>query len=66
MLEAMDSLGEDSFEELFQNLSEMKSKAESLSPSQRKAYAEKMTIAFCKAIGGMDSEIEGLSSGDED
>jgi hypothetical protein len=66
MLEAMDSLPQDSFEELFQNLNEMKSKAESLSPRQRKAYAEKMAIAFWKSMGGSESEVEGLSSDDDE
>jgi len=65
MLEAMDALPEENFEQLFQNLSEMKSKAENLSPTQRRAYAEKMTLAFWRSIGGNESEIEGLSSDEE-
>lgn len=65
VLEAMDSMSEETFEGLFQNLNEMKLKAQSLSPDQRRVYAEKMAIAFWKSIGGNDSEIEGLSS-DED
>lgn len=65
VLEAMDSMSEETFEGLFQNLNEMKLKAQSLSPDQRRVYAEKMAIAFWKSIGGNDSEIEELSS-DED
>lgn len=65
VLEAMDSMSEETFEGLFQNLNEMKLKAQSLSPDQRRVYAEQMAIAFWKSIGGNDSEIEALSS-DED
>lgn len=65
VLEAMDSMSEETFEGLFQNLNEMKLKAQSLSPDQRRVYAEKMAIAFWKSIGGNDSEIDELSS-DED
>ncbi|ODM91807.1 Alpha- and gamma-adaptin-binding protein p34 [Orchesella cincta] len=65
VLEAMDSMSEETFEGLFQNLNQMKLKAQSLSPDQRRVYAEKMAIAFWKSIGGNDSELEGLSS-DED
>jgi len=65
VLEAMDSMSEETFEGLFQNLNQMKIKAQSLSPDQRRVYAEKMAIAFWKSIGGNDSELEGLSS-DED
>ncbi|CAG7819370.1 unnamed protein product [Allacma fusca] len=65
MLEAFDSMSEDNFEQLFQNLSAMKSKAANLSPTERKAYAEKMTIAFWRSIGGNESEIDMLSSDDE-
>lgn len=65
MLEAVDAMPEESFEELFQNLNAMKSKAESLSPSQRKTYAEQMAVAFWKSIGGNESEVDGLSSEDD-
>lgn len=61
------SEGIDSFEELFQSMSLMKSQAESLQGAERKAYAEKVTMAFWKAIEGDPAEIEGLdSSADED
>lgn len=62
----MEAMPEESFEELFNNLNDMKTKAENLSPTQRKEYAEKVAIAFWKSVsGGNDSEVEGLSS-DED
>ncbi|XP_057365652.1 alpha- and gamma-adaptin-binding protein p34-like [Daphnia carinata] len=61
------SEGIDSFEELFQAMSLMKSQASSLQGAERKAYAEKMTMAFWQAIEGSPDEIEGLeSSADEE
>ena len=66
MLEALDSMSEDNFEQLFQNLSVMKSKAANLSPTGRKAYAEKMAMAFWRSVGGDEAEIADLSSGEED
>ena len=61
------SEGIDSFEELFQAMSLMKSQASALQGADRKAYAEKMTMAFWQAIDGNPDEIEGLdSSADED
>lgn len=61
------SEGIDSFEELFQAMSLMKSQASSLQGTERKAYAEKMTMAFWQAIEGSPDEIEGLeSSADEE
>ncbi len=59
------SISEDSFEALFQNLSAMKSKAGNLPSARRKDYAKEVTVAFWRAMGGDDSEIEGISS-DED
>jgi hypothetical protein len=58
--------GVDSFEELFQSMSMMKSQAEALQGADRKAYAEKVTMAFWRAIDGDVGEIEGLDSSDED
>lgn len=59
--------GIDSFEELFQAMSLMKNQASTLQGADRKAYAEKMTMAFWQAIEGSPDEIEGLdSSPDED
>ena len=61
------SEGIDSFEELFQSMSLMKSQAGALQGAERKAYAEKITMAFWKALEGDAAEIEGLdSSADED
>ncbi|XP_074651248.1 alpha- and gamma-adaptin-binding protein p34-like [Tubulanus polymorphus] len=51
---------EDSFEKLFEKMSLMKEKTDKLDPEARKLYAEKVAISFWKAIGGDDSEIEGL------
>jgi len=56
----------DTFEELFQHMCSMKNQAGTLDGAQRKAYAEKMTMAFWQAIGGDDGEIEGLASADEE
>jgi len=63
-----ESEGDVSFEELFSKFAEMKETATSLPPDQRKAYAEKVTLAFWRAIGGDDKEIEGIgeSSNDDD
>ena len=63
--ETINSISEDSFESLFQNLSSMKSKAANLPPSQRKDFAKEMTMAFWRAMGQNDSEFEGLSSDSE-
>jgi len=63
--QAMESMPEASFEELFNNLNQLKSKAEKLPPSERKAYAEKVAISFWRSFAGDDSEIEGLSSDEE-
>lgn len=66
-LDRQASEGVDSFEELFQSMSLMKSQVSSLQGDERKAYAEKITMAFWKAIEGDAAEIEGLdSSADED
>lgn len=59
--------GIDSFEELFQAMSMMKSQASALEGAERKAYAEKITMAFWRAIDGSADEIAGLdSSGDDE
>ncbi|XP_052701441.1 alpha- and gamma-adaptin-binding protein p34-like [Crassostrea angulata] len=52
---------EESFEQLFSKFRLMKEKAESLPQDQKKKYAEKVTIAFWKAIGGDEDEIGDLS-----
>jgi len=58
--------GEVSFEELFSKFTEMKETASNLPPEQRKAYAEKVTLAFWNAIGGDDKEIEGIGESSDD
>lgn len=58
--------GDVSFEELFSKFAEMKETAASLPPEQRKAYAEKVTMAFWRAIGGDESEIAGLGDSSDD
>ncbi|XP_006811222.1 alpha- and gamma-adaptin-binding protein p34-like [Saccoglossus kowalevskii] len=58
--------GDTSFEQMFSQFLKMKETAETLPPDEKKAYAEKVTIAFWKAVGGADEEIEGLSSDSDD
>uniref|UniRef100_A0A914VCY0 Alpha-and gamma-adaptin-binding protein p34 n=1 Tax=Plectus sambesii TaxID=2011161 RepID=A0A914VCY0_9BILA len=58
--------GDVSFEQMFAKFEQMKQTAESLPLDQRKAYAEKVTKAFWKAIGGDAGELSGLSSDDDD
>lgn len=65
MLESAIGGSDESFDQLFEKLSEMKLKTESMSTDERRAFAEKMAISFWKSLGGNESEIEGLSS-DED
>ena len=44
------------FEDLFSQLSKMKDISKNLPESERKAYAEKVAVAFYKSMGGSDSE----------
>lgn len=46
------------FSSLFGQLQEMKQRVSSMSPDQRKACAEQAVLAFWKAIGGDDEEID--------
>ena len=48
----------ESFEELFSRFAAMKAHAQNLSHEERRAYAEKVTMAFWKAIGGKDDDEE--------
>ncbi|XP_068694192.1 alpha- and gamma-adaptin-binding protein p34-like isoform X4 [Montipora foliosa] len=50
----------ESFEDLFQNLGLMKERASCLPSKERKDYAEKVAMAFWRAIGGNEDEIDGL------
>lgn len=52
--------GDESFEQLFTRLRLMKEKAATLSPEERKIYAEKIAVTFRRAVGGDEDEIEGL------
>jgi hypothetical protein len=65
MVDRQISEGIDSFEELFQTMSLMKSQASTLQGADRKAYAEKMTMAFWQAIEGSPEEIEGLDASED-
>lgn len=62
---ASDGTENESFEELFQKLAVMKERASSLPASERKDYAEKVAIAFWRALGGSEEEIAGLGEDDE-
>ncbi|KAJ7365833.1 hypothetical protein OS493_002554 [Desmophyllum pertusum] len=62
---ASDGTENESFEELFQKLAVMKERASTLPANERKDYAEKVAIAFWRAMGGSEEEIAGLG-GDGD
>lgn len=69
-LELLNSLASDgaeyeSYEELFQKLAMMKERASSLPSTERKDYAEKVAIAFWRALGGSEEEISGLEEDDD-
>lgn len=44
----------------------MKERASSLPATERKDYAEKVAIAFWRALGGSEEEIAGLGENDGD
>lgn len=52
--------GGESFEALFSKFASMKEKAASLNNEEKKKYAEKVAVAFWRAMGGDEDEIEGL------
>ncbi|XP_013792195.1 alpha- and gamma-adaptin-binding protein p34-like isoform X1 [Limulus polyphemus] len=54
--------GGESFEALFSKFHNMKQKAATLSGEDRKKYAEKVAVAFWRALGGDEEEVAGLSS----
>ncbi|XP_071964050.1 alpha- and gamma-adaptin-binding protein p34-like [Antedon mediterranea] len=58
--------GGESFEQLFARMASMKEKANSLPAEQRKKYAENVAIAFWKAIGGDEDEINGISDEEDE
>jgi len=50
------------FECMFEKLRRMKELAKDMPVDQRKIYAEKVAVAFWKALGGDEEEIDGLGS----
>ena len=65
-LELVDQEEVESFEKLFDQLCTMKGQVSTLEGSERKAYAEKVTMSFWRAMKGDEQEIEGLSSSDRE
>lgn len=58
-----DCLGEDGdFENLFTSFEHLKRTAANLPPNQRRDYAEKVAVAFWRAMGGDEDEVDGLDS----
>lgn len=61
-----DALNDDpelsSFEAMFEKFRDLKEKAASLEGNERRLYAEKVAIAFWRAMGCDEEEIAGLSS----
>ncbi|KAG8228815.1 hypothetical protein J437_LFUL008311 [Ladona fulva] len=55
----------DNYVDLLDNLQEMKERVQSLPSDQRKAAAEKVVMAFWRALGGDEDEVAGLSDSDE-
>ncbi|XP_071449154.1 alpha- and gamma-adaptin-binding protein p34-like [Hetaerina americana] len=55
----------DSYGELLVNLHDMKERAQGLPAEERKAAAEKVVMAFWRALGGEEDEIAGLSDPEE-
>lgn len=48
----------DGFGKLFEQFCSLKGQAERFQGEERKAYAEKVAMAFWRAIGGSDDEFE--------
>lgn len=53
---------EDDFENLFSNFEHLKRTAASLPPEQRRDYAEKVAVAFWRAMGGDEDEVNDCDS----
>ena len=53
------------FEDLFSRFEQLKQTAAGLPTDQRKDYAEKVAVAFWKAMGGDDDEVGGFDSEDD-
>ena len=60
--QAQDGEDDQNFEALFSQFTSIRDKSANLDPEGRKAYAEEVAIAFWKAMGGSDDEIDGLDS----
>ena len=56
-----DSGGVAGFSSLFEQLHNMKERVQGLPSDQRKACAEQVVMAFWRAIGGDEDELEGLN-----
>ncbi len=54
--------GGESFEELFSKMAAMKERASAMSGDDRKKYAEQVAVAFWRALGGDEEEVDGLGS----
>jgi len=54
------------FEQLFSQFAAMKEIASTLTGDQRRKHAEKVTMAFWKAIGGDDDELADIIDSDDD
>lgn len=55
-----------SFEDLFAKFGAFKATADGLPEDERKKYAEKITLAFWRSIGGDEDDIKNLSGSDDD
>ncbi|XP_046399559.1 alpha- and gamma-adaptin-binding protein p34-like [Ischnura elegans] len=55
----------DSYGDILENLHDMKERVQGLPSEQRKAAAEKVVMAFWRALGGEEDEIAGLSDPEE-
>jgi len=58
--------GKVDFEQLFSQFATMKEIARTLTGDQRRKHAEKVTMAFWKAIGGDEDELAGIIDSDDD
>ncbi|XP_047490471.1 alpha- and gamma-adaptin-binding protein p34-like [Penaeus chinensis] len=62
MMEGCLEKDEGDFENLFSSFEHLKRTASSLPPDQRRDYAEKVAVAFWRAMGGDEDEVDGLDS----
>ena len=57
---------EESFEQLFNKMAHLKNQSQNLPFEECKVFAEKVTMAFWRAIGREEDEIVGLEDDDAD